>query len=365
MKKTSRQINFLTVEPANFDTLKPYKLKENKLNMRLVQIQHEHLGRRVAIVLEPKLIIINGHNSIYELARTCIEKKLNISNLVQDNLSDQALDYDTIYDGTSEWQLLPSFDHPSDVTKLMLAGTGLTHKASAENRQKMHKAVAESELTDSMKMYMMGVEDGHPEPSKIGVQPEWFYKGNGSVLKAHNEYLSIPLYGDDGGEEPEVAGVYIIDSKGKPWRIGFTTCNEFSDHVMERKNYLYLAPSKIRNCAIGPELVIMEDFKDISGKVSVLRDSKILWEQNIKTGEDNMSHSLNNLEYHHFKYNNHCIPHTAHIHFFGADAFSFGDQNTLEHDDTMIVEWQGMGRPIRNRLQHIEGPEEIIDMGIL
>ena len=333
--------------------------------MRLVQLSHKKFGRKVAIVIEPKLILINNYTSVFELALAAIEKEKSISNLAQSAISSEALDYDSIYDGTSEWKLLPSFDHPTDVTKLMLAGTGLTHKASADNRQKMHEAASESELTDSMKMYLMGVESGHPKAGNIGVQPEWFYKGNGSVLKAHNDALSIPPYGNDGGEEPEIAGVYIIDANGKPWRIGFTTCNEFSDHVMERKNYLYLAPSKIRNCSIGPELVITDEFKDISGKVSVLRNGNVLWEQAIKTGDDNMSHSLKNLEYHHFKYENHCIPETAHIHFFGADAFSFGAQITLEHNDTMVVKWNGMGRAIQNKLHHIEAKEKAIDMGVL
>ncbi len=333
--------------------------------MRLVQLSHKKHGRKVAIVIEPKLIFIKNYTSIYELANDAIQKKVGLSALAQDYISVEKLDYDAIYNGESDWVLLPSFDHPTDITKIMLAGTGLTHKASAENRQKMHEAASESELTDSMKMYLMGVEGGHSKAGDIGVQPEWFYKGNGSVLKAHNALLSIPAYGNDGGEEPEVAGVYVIDTNGKPWRVGFTNCNEFSDHVMERKNYLYLAPSKIRNCSIGPELVITDEFKDISGKVSVLRNGNVHWEQAIKTGENNMSHSLENLEYHHFKYENHCIPGTAHIHFFGADAFSFGAQITLKHNDTMVVKWNGMGRALHNKLHHIEAEEKEIDMGVL
>ena len=247
----------------------------------------------------------------------------------------------------------------------MLAGTGLTHKASAENRQKMHQAEAESELTDSMKIYLWGVEGGHPKTGKIGVQPEWFYKGNGSVLKAHNEILSVPEYGHDGGEEPEIAGVYVINSKGKPWRIGFTTCNEFSDHVMERKNYLYLAPSKIRNCAIGPELVITDEFADISGRVRVTRNGAALWEQEINTGERNMCHSLENLEYHHFKYENHRIPGMAHIHFFGADAFSFGEGIALEDGDEMVVLWEGFGRPLKNTIALSKDQEKMVSIGSL
>jgi len=322
--------------------------------MRLVQVTHKTKGRRVAIVEEPHLILLNQYSSIFALAKAAIENGGALTSLVKRNLSEVALEYDSIYKGKSEWKLLPAFDHPTDVTKIMLSGTGLTHKASAENRQKMHEAEEEQELTDSMKIYLMGVDGGKPEKGEIGIQPEWFYKGNGSILRAHGETLEIPSYGDDGGEEPEIAGIYINDKNGNPWRIGFATANEFSDHVMERKNYLYLAPSKIRNCSLGPELVITNDFTDIKGKVSILRNGEAIWEQSINTGEANMSHRLENLEYHHFKYENHQIPDLGHIHFFGADAFSFGEKITLRAEDVMTVAWDGMGRPLKNVLKYAE-----------
>jgi hypothetical protein len=333
--------------------------------MRLVQIIHKKEGRRVALVEEPKLRVISNFNSIFELAITAINDHGEIRELIRNDVSEVLLDYDSIYTGTSDWKLLPAFDHPVDVNKLMLAGTGLTHRASAENRQKMHSAKAESELTDSMKMYLMGVEGGHPEKGSIGVQPEWFYKGNGSILRAHGDPLTIPPYGNDGGEEPEIAGIYVNDVKGTPWRIGFATANEFSDHVMERKNYLYLAPSKIRNCSLGPELVLTDSFDEIKGKVSILRNNVILWEQAIKTGETNMSHSLANLEYHHFKYENHRLAGQAHVHFFGADAFSFGEKITLQQDDMMMVEWYGMGRALKNRLDVASTIEKSIGIQIV
>ncbi len=333
--------------------------------MRLVQLIHEKQGRKVAVVIEPKLQVLSNFTSLFEVATKAINGAGNIRELIQNNLTDDILDYDSIYAGTSDWKLLPAFDHPTDVNKLMVSGTGLTHKASAENRQKMHEAKVESELTDSMKMYLMGLEGGHPEKDGIGVQPEWFYKGNGSILKAHGDSLTIPEYGDDGGEEPEIAGIYICDSQGKPWRIGFATANEFSDHVMERKNYLYLAPSKIRNCSLGPEMVLTDDFDHISGKVSIVRTDVIHWEKAIKTGEKNMAHSLANLEYHHFKYENHRQPGQAHVHFFGADAFSFGEKITLKNNDTMIVQWHAMGRPLKNRLEWPLKTEKIITIGIV
>ncbi|MGB5170463.1 MAG: AraD1 family protein [Eudoraea sp.] len=330
--------------------------------MRLVQLNHPTKGRFIALVEEPNLRLISTFNSVYTLALKAIEENGEITSLIKVNLSEALLSYDKVYNDLSEYKLLAPFDHPQGPLQLMLAGTGLTHKASAENRQKMHDALEEKELTDSMKIYLMGVEKGHPDPGEIGVQPEWFYKGNGSILCAHNEVLEVPSYGDDGGEEPEVAGVYIVNQKGIPYRIGFTTANEFSDHLMERKNYLYLAPSKIRNCSLGPELVITDNFKNISGRVSVERNAKIFWEKSIKTGEANMSHSIENLEYHHFKYNNHKIPGTAHIHFFGADAFSFGEGISLKNNDLMEVSWEGFGRPLRNTIKINREKEEMFSI---
>ena len=47
--------------------------------------------------------------------------------------------------------------------------------------------------------------------------------------------------------------------------------NEFSDHQFEKKNYLYLASSKLRTCAIGPELVLDPDFDRVPGEVTIER----------------------------------------------------------------------------------------------
>lgn len=326
--------------------------------MRLVQLTHPEEGRKIAVVEEPNLVLLQSFHSIYELAGLAIQSEDTFTELVRQHRTRETLAYDPVYEGASIWKLLPAFDHPGDPLHCMLSGTGLTHKASAENRQKMHEAQKEAELTDSMKMYLWGVEGGHPPAGQVGVQPEWFYKGNGTMLRAHGQTLLVPPYGNDGGEEPEVAGIYLNDRNGKPWRIGFATGNEFSDHVMERKNYLYLAPSKIRTCSIGPELVIDADFDHIRGRVSIERNGKTFWEKKVRTGEKNMSHSLANLEYHHFKYDNHRVPGQVHIHFFGADAFSFGEQIKLEAGDVMAVHWEGMGRPLLNPLTVRETEEE-------
>jgi hypothetical protein len=328
-----------------------------KEDTRLVQITHQHLGRKVALVAEPFLILLNDITSVYDLALKVPDSGKDIHSLIETSLSNEKLEYDPVYNGISEWRLLPAFDCPGASSNCLVSGTGLTHKNSALNRQMMHQAETGNMLTDSMKMYQWGLEGGQPGSGKIGVQPEWFYKGTGAVLKAHGESLLVPPYGNDGGEEPEIAGIYIVDRNGQPIRIGFTTGNEFSDHVMEKKNYLYLAPSKLRNCSIGPELVLTNDFTDREGTVRVLRAQTELWSSVVHTGESNMAHSLVNLEYHHFKYTDHRQPLQAHVHFFGADAFSFGAGICLQTGDQMRVHWKGMGRPLVNPIK-IETDEE-------
>lgn len=329
---------------------------ENKI--RLVQIRHETHGRALAIVEEPSLVVINTFRSVYDAALEACRSNKNLTDLLLSNRSEQVLDYESIYQGGNAWKLLPAFDVPENPFACLVAGTGLTHRNSALNRQMMHGG--DSKPSDSIIMYEWGVKGGFPEKGEIGVQPEWFYKGNGSVLRAHGETLEVPAFANDGGEEPEIAGVYVIDDEGISKRVGFATGNEFSDHVMEKKNYLYLAPSKLRQCAIGPELVIGGEFTDIKGTVSVHANDAEKWSAAVQTGEKNMAHSLENLEYHHFKYPAHRIPLQGHVHFFGADAFSFGNQVLLENNDLMTVHWEGMGRALKNPVSASNEMERII-----
>ena len=325
--------------------------------LRLVQLRFNG-NRYVAVVLEPHLVLLSSYHSVYELALAAIDSGKPIAGLIRDSKTETKLDYNKIYNGRSEWILLPAFDVPDNPFMCLVSGTGLTHKNSALSRQSMHQQGEKP--SDSIIMYQWGEKDGHPPAGTIGVQPEWFYKGNGTVLKAHGSSLEVPSFANDGGEEPEVAGIYVIDQQGKPYRIGYTTGNEFSDHVMEKKNYLYLAPSKLRQCAIGPELVINAELKNVAGTVTINRQGKEVWSSAIKSGEENMSHSLENLEYHHFKYAGHRIPYQAHVHFFGADAFSFGSNIQLEDGDGMEVNWHGFGRALRNFVKTSGGQEEKI-----
>ena len=53
------------------------------------------------------------------------------------------------------------------------------------------------------------------------MQPEWFYKGDGSVVvKPGGSFLS-PKFALDGSEEPECVGLYVISDEGVPFRVGY------------------------------------------------------------------------------------------------------------------------------------------------
>src|SRR5206468_4094693 len=152
-----------------------------------------------------------------------------------------------------------------------------------------------------------------------------FYKGDGSCLVASGEPLVSPAFALDGGEEPEIAGIYLIDADGTPVRLGFALANEFSDHVTERGNYLWLAHSKLRPAALGPELWLGALPPDVRGVSRILRGGTVFWEKPFLSGEANMSHTVENLERHHFKYAPFRRPGDVHVHFFGTATLSFSD----------------------------------------
>lgn len=324
--------------------------------IRLVQIAQigNSSSRRVALVDEPALHLLARVESIFELASECIRDRAPLSERVHHLATGESLSYDEVYGQKSDWHLLTPIDVPGAPERVLVSGTGLTHLGSAKDRQAMHAqaaAAADKPVTDSMRMFQSGLAGGRPKPGEIGIAPEWFYKGDGAILQPPFAPLIVPAHAEDGGEEAEIAGIYLIDSQGTPFRIGMCVGNEFSDHEVERRNYLYLAASKLRPCSIGPELVVARDFGAVTGEVSLERDGQSLWRKAIETGEENMSHTLANLEHHHFKFAGHRRPHHVHVHFFGAHSLSFGEGLKLKSGDWMQVRFEGYGRALRNPIQ--------------
>jgi hypothetical protein len=67
------------------------------------------------------------------------------------------------------------------------------------------------------------------------------------------------------------------------------------------------------------------------------------------------------MEHHHFKFEGHRRPGDLHVHFFGADAFSFGEGVMLEAGDVMEVRFEGFGRALRNPLKRMpRSPKAVV-----
>lgn len=311
--------------------------------MRLIQAMGEDGMRGVVAASNGGANWLNGTPSVYALASDAIAAGRSLAELASQRLGD-AVSVDQL---SADGRLLAPIDH-ADPAHCHLTGTGLTHLGSAEGRDKMHKAAASGDLTDSMRMFLMGVDGGKPAPGDVGVQPEWFYKGDGDSIVPTGRAIASPAFALDGGEEPEIAGIYLIGPDGTPHRLGFCLANEFSDHVTERGNYLWLAHSKLRRAALGAELLTGALPADVRGSSRIVRDGQTVWEKPFLSGEANMSHSIANLEHHHFKYAQFRRPGDVHVHFFGTATLSFSDGFAVQPGDQFEIEAAPFALPLRN-----------------
>lgn len=319
----------------------------------LTLLQHRSASgvRRLVAARDGTARFVAGFADLRTLAEAAIARGVGLAAMVDAAGSEAAVDP---AEELAAGRLMAPIDHP-DEAHLLLSGTGLTHLGSAEGRDRMHRAAAAGDtLTDSMRMFLEGVEGGKPAPGEVGRQPEWFYKGDGTHLVAPGAPLAMPAFAGDGGEEPELAGVYLIGPDGMPRRLGFCLANEFSDHVTERHNYLWLAHSKLRQAALGPELLVGALPADVRGTSRIRRGDAVIWDKPFLSGEANMSHSIANLEHHHFKYPLFRRPGDIHVHFFGTATLSFSEGVRTQPGDVFEIEAAPFALPLRNPLAQAE-----------
>ncbi|MGM4985736.1 MULTISPECIES: AraD1 family protein [Rhizobium] len=317
--------------------------------MRLVQFTNRRGERRVgAVGADGELRLTTREHTVYDLAQTAISSGISLDEVVSGQLGDEREDYDAI---VAEGRILPPLDHP-EPARFLITGTGLTHLGSADARDRMHDLAhgPEAEMTDSMKIFQMGLDGGKPAEGEIGVQPEWFFKGVGTCVVPPEAPLPLPSFALAGGEEAEIVGLYLIGPDGTPWRLGFAIGNEFSDQVTEAQNYLYLAHSKLRACSFGPEMLVGTLPQNVEGRIQILRDGASIWQGEFLSGEANMSHSIQNLEHYHFRYEMFRRPGDLHAYFFGAAILSCANGVTTVAGDVFEIDVPVFGRPLRNAM---------------
>jgi hypothetical protein len=318
-----------------------------KYMLRVLQVANAGAMQVVAWNGEGQPRVVNGVTSTYDLAMQAISSGRSLEQqIAAAGLGDEV----DLEKAAKDGRLAIPVSHP-DPAHFIVAGTGLTHLGSADGRDKMHKAAqATDKPTDSMAMFLMGVEGGKPQPGVVGAQPEWFYKGNGTQLRATGEDLVSPSFALDGGEEPELAAIYLIGPDGTPFRLGYCLANEFSDHVTEKGNYLWLAHSKLRQAALGAELLVGDLPDHVEGTSRILRGDKVIFEKPFLSGEANMSHTIANLEHHNFKYDLFRQPGDLHVHFFGTATLSFSEGVKTEAGDVFEISAAPFQLPLVNRL---------------
>jgi len=289
---------------------------------RLVQIIHPEYGRRAALVNTTEngdeLHLLSTYRTTYAFAVAAIETGQKMRDLLSTDLSGIILDYREVHGLRSGWRFLPSFDHPQHPACCMVSGCANPHGAVAGSSP---------------------------------VAPVWFTKGNGVHLRAHGEPLTIPGFAAGGAEEAELAAVYLIGHDGVPRRVGLTPGNEFSDPAMAEQDARLLSRAKLRSCAIGPELALDAAFEDVAGSVTVERGGMSIWAKQIRTGEKHTDFRLEQIERHLFEFEPHRIPGDAHVHFLGGSVTSFGDGIVLKDGDEVVIQWDGFGLPLRNRIE--------------
>ena len=317
-------------------------------SVRTIQFQDNDGDIAVGVVDRGTIKVVGGKKTLYDLAWEAIATSTPLVDVIDAQLSGKTENYDAL---DAESRLLAPVSHPTSPANFLLTGTGLTHIGSASTRNSMHHGVLDKTnppKSDSMRLFEQGLEGGKPADGQIGAMPEWFFKGDSSCLVAPGAPLTGPNFLRSCAEEPEITGIYLIGPDGTPWRIGYTITNDLSDHETESLNFMYVAPSKLLDCAMGPELLIGHLPAKVEGVSRIIRDGEVVWEGAFESGEDRMSHSLGNLEHHHFRHRHFRRPGDLHAHLFGCPVMSFSDGFRTRDGDTFEFDIPLFGRALRN-----------------
>ena len=118
--------------------------------LSLIQFQTRDGARGVAVLRDgARPLVVPGMPSTLALATRACQARLGLAELIAQLGAGEALDLSAV-------QLLAPIDH-ADPAHLLLSGTGLTHAGSAEERDRMHRALSEE---DAAVRFHENVRDG-------------------------------------------------------------------------------------------------------------------------------------------------------------------------------------------------------------
>lgn len=170
----------------------------------------------------------------------------------------------------------------------------------------------------------------HPEePGRCLVStagPPWRYLASGASLRGHGD--SLPAAGS-----PDVAAVYLMARDGAPRRIGIAQGH------------------RGRVSALGPELILDPSLPRLHGEVRCGTPAERHREL---SAEVPLNLVLASVEPDHFESADFRRPGDAHVHFFGERILSSFEPVAASEGDHVEIEFEGLGRPLRNTIRHEE-----------
>lgn len=90
---------------------------------------------------------------------------------------------------------------------------------------------------------------------------------------------------------------------------------------------------------------------DVRDSSRILRGGQAIWGKPFLTDENNMSHSIVNLEHHHFEHRQFCRPGQVHVHIFGTATLSFADGIVPKEGNVFEISAEAFPLPLRNPLR--------------
>jgi hypothetical protein len=259
---------------------------------RLVQLTHPEEGRRAALVYDNELHLLASYRSVYSFARAAIDTGWKLRDLLSTDLSGVVLGYDEIYSLATPWRFLPSFDHPTEPGRCIVSAAGAT----------------------------------------------WSYRGSGASLYGHGEPLPVALPSAALAAPGDLAAVYVIGPDRAPRRVGVTPGNHS------------------RFSSIGPELTLDADLPSVEGRARVMRKRRQAWAETLSSAGAPLLLALAAIEPDHFESADFRQPGDAHVHFFGERFFGARQGTALKDGDEAVIEFENLGRALRNPIR-MEQPE--------
>lgn len=170
----------------------------------------------------------------------------------------------------------------------------------------------------------------HPsEPGRCLVSaagPPWQYLGSGACLRGHGDSISDAGCGD-------LAAVYVIGRDGAPRRVG-------------------VALGQSSRCSVlGPELTLDADLARVDSTVKVMRAGREVWSRSLSGGDAPLAWALASVEPDYFEAAGSRRYGDAHVHFFGQRIFNAWEGIPAREEDELVIEFSGLGRPLRNCLR--------------